>query len=220
MALSTIKMRSSTSQLGHPGSDGVRPVARPGFSLPELLVVLFVVSLLVYVAVPRIEVVRFKMDGAARGSVAALVAAQRLAVKRQHHVVVVFDTANRRLLIHQDRNNDGLQNEGEPVRTWPFESGVVFGRGQAPALGSDTDAVGFTEQQNGLPALRFIRNGSASEEGTFYLTSTRSAQEASAQEASAQGAQFPRDARAVRVDRATGRVVWFRYDSSGWVEKF
>lgn len=185
-------------------------MARPGFSIVELVVVLMVVSAVAYVAVPNVEITRFRMDAAVRGSMTALVSAQRLAVKRQHDVVVAFDTANRRLLIHQDRNNDGVANEGEPVRQVVLAEAVVYGLGHAPALGAATETLTFTETYDGLPALRFIRNGSASEEGTFYLTSVRGGESVG----------FAKDTRAVRVDRPTGRVTWYRYAPPNWVEGF
>lgn len=183
---------------------------RSGFSLPELVVVLFMASALAYVAVPQIEIVRFKMDGTARGSMAALVTAQRLAVKRQHDVVVAFDVANRRLMIHQDRDNDGVRDAGETVRAVPFDDGVMFGRGQAPDLMGELAAVSFEETQDGLPVVRFIRNGSASEEGLFYLTSARWER----------SPEFAKDTRAVRVERSTGRITWYEYRPPDWIEKF
>jgi prepilin-type N-terminal cleavage/methylation domain-containing protein len=182
---------------------------RPGFSLPELLVVLLVISLLSVLLVPKIEIVKYRMDGAARGAVAALVSAQRQAVVRQHDVIVAFDQANRRLRIHQDRNNNGQLDQGEPTRIVPFDDGVVFGLGGAPPLFGSA-AIGFTETQGGLPVLRFIRSGSAGEEGHFYLTSTRTATTS----------LYPKDARAVKVDRATGRVTWYYYDRDQWRKGF
>lgn len=182
---------------------------RSGFTLPELLVVLLVVGLLSVLLVPNIEIVKYRMDGAARGAVAALVSAQRQAVSRQHDVIVAFDTLYQRLRIHQDRNNNGAIDTGEPTRTVPFDEGVVFGLDGAPALfGGST--VGFTELQGGLPVARFIRSGSAGEEGHIYLTSTRSADTSA----------HPKDTRAVKVDRATGRVTWYYYDGNEWEKGF
>lgn len=171
--------------------------------------VLLLVSILALFLVPSIEIVKFRMDGAARGAVAALVAAQRQAVVRQHDVIVAIDTSYRQLRIHQDRNNNGTVDSGEPVRTVPFDEGVVFGLGGAPPL-FDSQIVGFTDTQNGLPVVRFIRSGSAGEEGYFYLTSTRSVGTS----------LFPKDARAVKVDRATGRVTWYYYDPDQWKKGF
>lgn len=202
-------MRSIASQQSHPPeATGRGPRVHPGFSLPELMVVLFVVSLMAYMVAPRIEIVRFRMDGAARGGVAALVSAQRLAVKRQHDVAVVMDTVNERLLIHEDRNNDGQVDSGEKVRPVVFEEGVSFGLGSAPPMADDASAVTFEEVRGDLPGVRFIRNGSASEEGAFYLTSGRAREDG----------EHAADTRALRIDRPTGRVTWFAYDPPEWVE--
>ena len=61
----------------------------------------------------------------------------------------------------------------------------------------------------GLPAVTFLRNGSASEEGGFYLATAR---------AVAAGEKV--NVRMVMVDRATGRPSWFIYDASGWKREF
>ena len=181
-----------------------------GFSLPELLVVLLIVSILSAIIVPAIEVVRYEVDGAARASMGALMAAQRVAVKRQHDVIVVFDTDATQIRIHQDGDNDGAVDAGERVRTVVLEDGVRFGRGSAPALDGYTSAVSFTETSQGMPAVRFIRSGSATEGGAFYLTSRRDLPSGS----------HPGDARMVRVNRATGRVTWYEYTGSAWEQGF
>lgn len=196
-------------ELGAPGEFSCGEFSRGGFTIPELLVVLMVVALLTYLVIPNIEIVRYRMDGAARGAVAALVASQRQAVVRQHDVIVAFDEANRRLRIHQDRDNDGTIDDGEPTRIVPFDDDVVFGRGGAQLLTSPMP-ISFTEEQEGLRVVRFIRSGSASEEGVFYLTSARTAE----------SWRFPHDTRAVTVDRATGRVTWYYYDTTEWKKGF
>lgn len=182
---------------------------RPGFSLTELLIVLVVVSLLSLLVVPNLEIVKFRMDGAARGTVAALVAAQRQAVTRQHDVVVAFDSVYRGLRIHQDANNNGQIDTGERTRMVPFDDGVVYGLAGAPAL-FESEVIGFTETQSGLPVVRFIRGGSASEEGHVYLTSGRAARTG----------EYTKDTRSVKVDRATGRVTWYYYNSKEWRQGF
>lgn len=198
----------SDQQLVSPGWAGECPSAS-GFTLPELLMVLLFVGILSAMVVPNLEIVRFRMDGAARGTMSALVSAQRQAVARQHDVVVAIDTIHRRLRIHQDRDRDGQIGPDEPLRMVPVDDGVVFGRGGAPALGGGP-SVSFTETQDGLPAVRFIRNGSASEAGFIYLTSARAAR----------SDRQPQDARAVEVDRATGRINWYYYRDHGWEQGF
>ena len=167
-----------------------------------------IVSVLSVIIIPNIEIVRFRMDGAVRGSVAALVSAQRQAVNMQHDIVVAFDTVSSLLRIHEDADNDGAVDDGERVRVVPFDDGVVFGLDGATALFGST-TVAFTETQNGDPVVRFIRNGSASEDGHFYLTSDRAVATAG----------HPHDTRAVKIDRATGRVTWYYYDSSDQWQK-
>lgn len=178
--------------------------------MPEMLAALVVIGILTAVVAPQIQVTRFKMDGAARGSMTALLAAQRSAVKHQHDVVVAFDTLYREIRIHQDANNNGAVDTGERIRRVTMDDGVQFGRGAAPARTAFAGTVSFTETQGGYPALRFHRNGSASQEGTFYLTSVRSAQ----------GSGHAEDTRAVQIDRATGRASWFYYDPPEWKQGF
>jgi prepilin-type N-terminal cleavage/methylation domain-containing protein len=180
--------------------------SRQGFTLAELMVVLFILSILAWIVVPRIEVVKYRMDGSARGAVTTLLAAQRLAVQRQHDVAVAFDVAHDRFRIHEDGNNNGRVDPGERVRYVTLQSGVRFGLGSALALGSAESVVSFDTGEDGLPVVRFLRDGSASQEGTFYLTSTRGPGDS----------RFAGDSRAIQVNRATGRVTWFHYDPTGW----
>ena len=126
-------------------------------------------------------------------------------MQRQHDVVVAFDTVSGSLRIHEDANNDGALNTGERVRHVVLDERVRFGVGSAPPRNGYVNAVTFTEEQGGLPAVRFRRSGSASQEGAFYLTSTRSADGENAQ-----------DTRAIEINRATGRSSWFYYDPPDW----
>ncbi|NIS32582.1 MAG: hypothetical protein GWO04_22640, partial [Actinobacteria bacterium] len=60
------------------------------------------------------------------------------------------------------------------VRTVELAEVVAFGRGSAPARPIGAAAVVLTRTQAGAPAITFHRDGSANEEGGFYLTSRRS----------------------------------------------
>lgn len=185
-------------------------VTRSGVTLLELLLVLAIVSIMGLLVAPRMELVRYRMDGATRGGVTALIAAQRVAVKRQHDVVVAFDVTHDRLRIHEDADNDGEIDPGEDTRHIPLNEEVRFGLGTAPARAGGAAPVNFTEQQGGLPAIRFIRNGSASEEGVFYLTSSRAEGQTG----------YANDTRAIEVERATGRVTWYQFESPSWKKAF
>src|SRR4029077_6940413 len=99
----------------------------------------------------------------------------RLAVTRQHDVVARFDLSNNTIRLLQDRNNDGVIAATENVQPVYIGDKVVFGRGFAPARAIGTGPITFTQIVAGQPSVTFHRNGSANEEGGFYLTSQRAA---------------------------------------------
>jgi Tfp pilus assembly protein FimT len=177
--------------------------------MAEVLVVMVIFGLLAMMAVPRMSLTPFRSSSAARVVGSALLAAARGAVARQHNVIVAVDEPGRRLRIHYDADDDGAMDAGEWVRYEPLPDGVVFGRAGAPAGRIGAASVSFRGRQGGLPAITFLRNGSASEEGGFYMATT----EAVARSRAA-------DARMVVVDRATGRPSWLTYDGARWKTEF
>lgn len=192
-----------------------RPVAPPpggraGFSLIELLSVVVLLGILVGIAAPRIDFRLHRVAAAMEVTGTSLLKAQRLAVQGGHNVVLAVDVDGARLRLHLDRDNDRRIDAGEPVVYEPLGEGVRVGRGSAPAMLPGAGPVSFTWEQDGWPALVFQRNGSASEEGGFYLTTARAAE----------SAEHASDARAVRIERATGRPSWFRYSPPRWEREY
>ena len=198
-------MRETNTPSGRGGcADG-----RAGVSMIEVLVVMVIFGILASIAVPRVDLGAFRGSSAVSVAGSALLAAGRSAVVRQHNVVVAVDQTNRRLRIHFDTNDDGAIGTGERVQMEPLPEGVVFDRAGAPAGRVGAAAVSFRGRQGALPAITFLRNGSASEEGGFYLATARGV--AAGQDV---------NVRMVLVDRATGRPSWFIYKASGWVREF
>src|SRR5690349_6308259 len=110
--------------------------------------------------------------------------------------------------IRDDANNNGHVDPGERTRAVAMAEGIVFGRATASPRAMGTEAVNFTKMINGLPAVVFHRDGSASEAGGFYLTSLRAA---------TSGVHID-DTRAIELERATGRALWFKYNGSTWLQ--
>lgn len=183
-----------------------------GFTLIEMLVVLVILGLVVAFAAPKIDVTRYRVASSMNGIGMTLMAAERQAITQQHDVILMFDVANSKISILDDVNNNGIADAGERLRGVPLGEGIVFSRASANPRPIGPGPVTFTKVVNGLPALTFHRDGSASEAGGFYLTSLRAATSGTHLE----------DTRSIELERATGRASWWKYSpqASAWVRAF
>lgn len=176
-----------------------------GFSLLELVVVVLIIGIVGSLAFPRVDVAGMRVNSAHRQIGMTLLAAQRSAILRQHAVVVALDTTRGMLRVHEDRNNNGVIEAGEPVRFVEIEAGVSFGRGAAPAHAMGAGPIALAKRQGNLPAITFHRSGSAGEQGGFYITGQL---------------RNPEHARAFEVQKATGRTVFYQYAGGAWRRSF
>lgn len=185
-----------------------RPVntvpGRGGFTLLEMMLVLVITGVLVSIAAPAFAPGRWRVDSAVAEVTVTLHGAQRLAVLRQHDVVVRFPSDGRSLRIHQDRDNDGNVDDGEDLRTVSLPETIGFDRGEADPLQGTSTGVSFASS-DGEARLTFHRNGSASEEGVAYLRPTRGSM-----------SEDVEAIRAVTVIRATGSVACYSYQTRSW----
>jgi Tfp pilus assembly protein FimT len=161
-------------------------------------------------AIPRFNLDGYKVTSGVRGVTAAMSYAQRLAISLQHDVRVAFDAPGNRLRIHEDVNNDGIIQNGERVTYTNLGEGVTFGKGTAPTITFSTGVTGpatfnFTQTQGGLPVVVFRRDGSASENGGFYLNTIKSL-----------AANNTGSVRAGEIIRSSGRIIWYSYATGAW----
>jgi len=98
-----------------------------GFTLIEMLIVLVVIGLVVGLAAPKIDVIKFRVQSAMQGVGMTMLAVERQAITQQHDVIVMFDVPNNLIRIHDDANNNGIVDPGERVRGMPLGEGIVFG---------------------------------------------------------------------------------------------
>lgn len=183
-----------------------------GFTLVEMLIVITMIGIMTGIALWRVDIARYQVNGDIQSIGTTLIASQREAIAKQHNVMVVFDTAGNRVRVVWDVNNNGAFDNGEHSRVVFLGDRVRFGLGTAPPLPMGNQAINFTQTEttSGLPAVTFYRNGSASEASGAYITSTRSIGDP----------KYVNDNRAMRVERATGRAEWWHYDGTSWVRGF
>lgn len=166
-----------------------------GVTLMELLIVITMIGILSAVAMTRLDWKRYQADAAGRGAMAELATAQRLALSLQSNMVVSFVDSTR-MQILEDANNDGSASSNERIRYVVLDNHFYFGRGGAPDVPAPEDPNEFT-------TLTFHRDGSADKSATLYL----------------HGPGLDptcKHCRAVAINRATGRVVWYTYASGSW----
>jgi len=184
--------------------------ARRGFTLVEILTAIVIMAIIAAMAIPRLNLDGYKVSAAVRGVTAGMTYAQRLAVSLQSDVRVSFDSTLRGLRIHEDSDNDGVVDAGERVTSTNLEEAVTFGRGAATPITYSDGTVGngtfnFAGTCSGLPCIVFRRDGSASENGGFYLNTIKSLV-----------ANNTNTVRAAEIVRSSGRVIWYTFATGAW----
>lgn len=179
------------------------PGASRGFTLVELIVAVSIMSVLAAVALPRINLHQFRIDAGVRRVQAALQQGARFAVQRQHDMVVGFDVPGNKVMVLDDRNNNGAIDGGERVMWHALEDGVRFVAPPAAIGSGNVGAVAGAklETLNGYPSVRFRRDGAASTDVQVYITSTR---------------DVATDFKALSVTKSTGRVDYYSYRTGTW----
>jgi type II secretory pathway pseudopilin PulG len=171
--------------------------------LVELLIVVSLIGVLVAMSVPRFPLASLRADAGLRTLRGALQTAQRLAVTRQSNVVVIVDTAEHRLRLHEDTDRDNTVDANERVRTIPLEEGALLSLPPAGLFGAASDvAVGTNlRERDGMPSITFRRDGTSTSDLELYVRASATRQTAW---------------RAVAVAPSTGRVDGFRYVDTTW----
>jgi len=167
----------------------------------EVVLVLVISGIVVTLALPKLDLTRYRADATAQLVRTLLQQGQRAAIVQQHDVLVSFDTQGDRMRLVWDANDDGALSAGERATWRSLDAGSRFGLRSAGIDGVATSAVSGTGVRtvDGLPTLVIHRDGSTSGDAAIYL------------ETLAHSHAF----RAITVTQSTGRTDWYRQSPSG-----
>lgn len=177
---------------------------RSGFTLIEMLIVVSVMGILAALALPRFRSASFDADAGMRTIQSTLQQAQRDAILRQTDVMVSFDTANQRVRLVFDSNDNHQLDAGEEFHWKSLEPGDRF---VIPPVGVQMSATSSVvgsaiATRDNYPTVFYHRDGAVSSELELYVSSHRA---------------DPTDMRAIHVRQATGRVQLYRFTGSTWI---
>ncbi|MFQ5450989.1 MAG: GspH/FimT family pseudopilin [Nitrospinaceae bacterium] len=175
-----------------------------GFTLVELVSLLVVLGILMGIAIPNYSqwVENYKISAESQKLYLDLMLARSSAVKNNNNVIFTFEPGNNRYRIHNDTNENGVEDPGEGVKVVNLDPKVAYG-----INGTVLDMDGNTISSavflgGGGSSIIFDSRGQASTSGSAYLIPVNDL-----------GAQNDR-VRAVSVIAATGSVDIWKYDGS------
>ena len=181
------------------GSRSVR-----GFTMVELLIVLMLLALLTGLTLPKVNFRQYQIDAAVRDISSAMQLAGRLAVVRQHDVIISFDLARNMMRTVEDANNNGGADANERIQWYPLEDQARFATPPVTVYGATpTGAVmgSNLKMVDGMPSVVFRRSGAASSNAEVYVTTLEGR---------------ANDFRAVVLIQSTGRADWMKYINGVW----
>jgi len=175
-----------------------------GVSLVELLIVVIIIGIFSAVAIPKFSqwLENYRMNAEAQKVYFDLMLAKTNAVKTNSNVIVNFNTATNSYTIHNDANNNGVQDSGERVKQVWLDDGAEFNINAGIKDIDGNTATFAVELSGGGSTITFIPRGMASTSGTIFLIPTQDV-----------GKQDDR-MRAISVIEATGSVDLWKYDAS------
>jgi len=181
----------------------IHKTLRAGFTLAETIVVVVIAGMMIALAIPRVDTSRYKADAVAQIVRTTLQMAARSAVTRQHDMIVSFDTTGERIRLIWDANNNGVADPSERVTYYGLDTGILFAdpsvNGVSGAAITSAISGPALVQMGGLPTVTFHRDGSVSSDAEIYVSIA---------------ARGPALYRALVLTQATGRVDWYRLNTS------
>ena len=177
-----------------------------GFTLTEMMVVIFIGGVLTAIAIPAFMnwAPKYRTNGAARQVFSEMMAARAKAISESKNYIITFDTGNNSYEIYRDDNGDATPDTEELVKTVNIPNNYPgIGYGHIDSTSPSGDAINSDVTFNGSPRrVTFKSSGLVNKVGAIYLKPT--------DETSRKDRQ-----RCITV-ALTGRVRLYKHNGSGW----
>lgn len=176
---------------------------RLAFTVVETLVTVTLIGLMAAFALGGLRSGYSRADAGTDAIRSLMAEASRLAILRQHDVLLSLDTTGTRVRIAEDINNDGIIEFAER-RLWHSVSDIIILKSPPTGLTglADKQIAGTTlDIIDGFPSIEYHRDGTTRSDLRVYIGAP-----------DRMGTIW----RALRVTKATGRVERFRYVNSAW----
>lgn len=181
-----------------------------GMTLTELITVMAIISILAAIGVPQFNnwIHKYRLEGQVNKLYFDLMAAKSQAIRFNHNMVVTFNAGNHTYKIHSDKDNDGVEDTGENVKTVILENGARFGTNGGLATDVWGNSMGgAVNMSNGGSSVTFDSRGQANTSGAVYLMPDVDL-----------STTMTDRARAIKIVQTTGNIEVMRYDkdSNQW----
>jgi len=182
-----------------------------GFSLPELLIVLLIVSILVVLALPQVMSSRrlFRFSGLQRQVTTSLTEARQEAMSQRKPITILYDDTTKRIILHGGKFGDSgdAQNRIVELTGSGLETDeIVYGRPSSATTAALADTSNITPLTDNAATIIFEPDGSVID------TATKSPKNSAL---FFYNVNYPDDmAFAISVLGAGGRVKIWRYNKT------
>ena len=100
-----------------------------GFTIVELMMAMAITAILLVIAIP--DLIKWKeeheINGQAQKVYFDMKLAQATAIQSNNNVLVTFDSVKNFYKVHDDTNNNGIEDSKETVKTVNLENNIEFG---------------------------------------------------------------------------------------------
>ena len=172
-----------------------------GFTLIELLITIAFFGIIIAIGIPNFAKwkEKYEVNGQAQKVYFDIMLARSTSIKNNNNVSVTFDISENLYEVHDDTNNNGVEDHGESIKSVNLENNVEFGY-VPELLDIDGNIVSSPIFMGSSNTVTFNSRGQATKSGSIFLIHKNDI-----------GISNNR-LRSINILRATGAVEYLKYD--------